>query len=125
MKIVLIAASCCALGACAAPGSAFDTARPGATAYIAVPAAAAAATGGAATQVDMNTLEELDSCRRHVATGTRIATVRCKAKAGSDADSVSQRQAQHDLESMRRQQMYEEQARRSAIAEAARRRSAQ
>lgn len=123
MKLILIAAAYLALTACAtsdlAPG---PVGAPAATASDLADSDAAVAD---VKQVEMSSLEELATCRRHVATGTRIAEKRCETKAERAGDAVAQQQAQQDLESMRRQQLYEEQARRSALAEAARRRSGQ
>ncbi len=86
--------------------------------------AESSATAPDVKQVAMESLEDLGTCRRYVATGTRIGVLRCESKARADDDRVALQQTKQDLDSMRRHQLYQEQARQQAIAEAARRRMA-
>jgi hypothetical protein len=118
MKIGWIATACLALAACASSPSNSDLTQS--EAGSAAPASEADLTN--VREVSLDSFADLAMCRRYVATGTRIAVERCEPNRQSAADRVEYEQTRQDVESMRRQQMYQEQARQQAIAEAARRR---
>ena len=70
-------------------------------------------------QVTIESYARLPVCRRHVPTGSRIATERCTTPDAADSQHAAARQ---QLDSLRQQQMIEDQARQQARAEALRRR---
>jgi hypothetical protein len=75
------------------------------------------------TEVEIESFVGVAKCRRYVATGTRIAGERCE----SDGDDTTAEAAEYelmrrDVEAMRSQQVYRDQARQAA--EAAMRRGA-
>jgi hypothetical protein len=69
-------------------------------------------------EVSVESFANVAECRRYVPTGSRIAVERCTPK--NDGDSAAARAEQEllrqDVESMRRQQMYQEQIQRQAEA---------
>lgn len=77
------------------------------------------------TTIDPNVKEPV--CKRHIPTGSRIATERCEMP--TDSLSVKQQASREilrrDVEDMRRQQQMRDQARNQAMADALRRRSTQ
>ena len=94
-------------------------------ATVTAPPQAASAPPQQVREVAIESFGNLPVCRRHVPTGSRIATERCTApqqelSAQQRADRDIMRR---DIDSMRTQQMMQEQARQAAMAEALRRRS--
>lgn len=141
MRIPWITACCMLIGCAAqAPGpdpsqsqSQNETAPAPSPALAAESREAAAETEAsdtatAATSVDQVAIEsfaDVATCRRYVATGTRIAGKRCASNEETPADRLEYEQTRRDVEAMRTQQIYQEQARQRAIEEEMRRRTGQ
>lgn len=128
MKNHWIAAACFALTACATTPQAtvpdLTQAQPTTDVATAAVTEAEAATAIAnVREVSMASFADLATCRRYVATGTRIAGERCESNVQTAADRIEYEQTRQDVDSMRQQQMYQEQARQQALADALRRRS--
>ena len=70
-------------------------------------------------QVTIESYARLPVCRRHVPTGSRIATERCTTPGTAEGQHAAARQ---QFDSLRQQQMIEDQVRQQARAEAMRRR---
>lgn len=130
MKSLLLAALCTiALGA-AAPSVANDDAEPklagNAPAAKAAPAApapeAAARPSEDVPKVAIESFANVPVCRRHVPTGSRIAVERCTSRPSVVAAQRQKDFTRQQIETMREQQIYEEQARQALRAEMMRRR---
>jgi hypothetical protein len=115
MKTTWLAACGLALGACAT--SQTSSLHPSSAQTA---GASAATIQGEVREVAIESYEDVTTCRRYVPTGSRIATRDCSPP----SDPLASEQAREDVESLRRTQMYQEQARQAAMAEALRRRSA-
>lgn len=112
-------AACVLITGCAAST---DTVPTASISVAAQPAPAAAS--GEPREVTIESFANVAECGRHVATGTRIAVKRCEARSGrgnSATEPARYELLRQDLESLRRQQMYQEQMRQQAAAEALRR----
>ena len=132
MKIHWIAAACFALSACATSPQPtvpdLTQTRPAtdpAVATAAVAEAEVAAATASVREVSITSFEDLATCRRYVATGSRIAGERCVSNVQTEAARIEHDQTRRDVDSMRQQQMYQDQARQQALTEAMRRRSGQ
>jgi len=90
------------------------------------PAAATAGTEKArpVKEVTIDLTAKPPVCRRHVPTGSRIATKRCRsAEADSAASDAERDQTRRDIDEMRMRQATRDQARAAAQAEALRQRA--
>jgi hypothetical protein len=124
MKIVWIAFGCASLAACASSETTSEAAAGNVvTGAAAFASAETVALASEARQVEIESFGDVAVCRRYVATGTRIAGERCEPKNKTAADRFEEDQSRRDFDSMRRQQLYQEQARQNALAEALRRRT--
>jgi hypothetical protein len=130
MRNPWIATACLVLIGCAAQTTAPDlnqteNALPPAltedSRVDAAPEKSDAAPQQSAREVSIESFAGVATCRRYVATGTRIAGKRCASDGPTEMDRIEHEQVRRDLEAMRRQQVYQEQARQQA--EALRRRT--
>jgi hypothetical protein len=69
------------------------------------------------TEVKIESFADVANCRRYVPTGTRIAGERCESPGDDTAAEAAEYEImRRDVESMRSQQVYREQARQAAEA---------
>jgi len=113
--------ACCALALLAAPALADDH-PPSPSPNAQAAAEPEAIVPNATTTIDPNVKEPV--CKRHVPTGSRIATQRCEMPKDtlSVREQASREVMRRDVADMRMQQQLRDQARAQAMAEALRRR---
>jgi hypothetical protein len=106
----------------APPPTAAATAEPQATAPATTELEPTAPQAVTRTTIDPNVKEPV--CRRHIPTGSRIATQRCEMPQDtlSAKEQASREVMRRDVADMRMQQQMRDQARAQAMAEALRRR---
>jgi len=77
------------------------------------PSGAAPEVVASAQQMEISSFTDDTVCRREVRTGTRIGTTRCRSRNEADnaAAKLDEYLTQRDIELMRQQQMFQEQAR--------------